>query len=160
MPQPDATIAASAPRRIFAVAVLAVLGALLIWLGISNPPASLALQVFLLGFGVVILVLTDRLYRATQRRIELVGDELRDSAGNVLCHIDQITRLDRGTFAFKPSNGFLLVLNERGPRHWAPGMWWRMGRRIGVGGVTPGPQTKVMAEMLATKLATRERGQD
>jgi len=157
MDRPDATISASAPRRLFAVTVLGVLGALLLWLGLAKPPASIWLQLFLVGLGIGALFLTDRMARATARSIVLQGGELRDSNGVLLCRVDQILRLDRGTFAFKPSNGFLIVMNEAGPRQWAPGMWWRIGRRIGVGGVTPAPQTKIMAELLAGMIAKQPR---
>ncbi|MGV6811077.1 MAG: hypothetical protein ACWA47_02435 [Brevirhabdus sp.] len=155
MSGPVATIHASAPRRYVAIAMLAALGALLIWLGIARPPASIGLQLFLVGLGIVVLLLVEKFRRATQYRIELDGDALRDSSGAMLCRVEDIVRLDRGAFAFKPSNGFLIVLNQRGSRHWSPGMWWRVGRRIGVGGVTPGPQTKIMAELLATRVAAR-----
>jgi hypothetical protein len=41
----------------------------------------------------------------------------------VLARIDEIASLDRGTFAFKPSNGFLLRLSRKGTRVWRPGLW-------------------------------------
>lgn len=152
---PLAILTASAPRRAFATLVLVGLGTLLIWLGFAAPPASVALQLGLIGLGGLVLWLSHRLFLATSARLELRTDGLCDSSGAMLCRIEEIARIERGTFAFKPSNGFLIVLTSRAPRHWAPGLWWRMGRRIGVGGVTPGPQTKVMAEALASLIDRR-----
>jgi hypothetical protein len=53
----------------------------------------------------------------------------------------------------KPSNGFTVVMETKQPRAWAPGLWWRVGRRVGVGGVTGASQTKFMAEQIALRLA-------
>ena len=46
----------------------------------------------------------------------------------------------------------------KGPAAWQPGLWWRLGNRIGVGGMTPGSQAKAMAEIIAIKLAQRDGG--
>ena len=64
--------------------------------------------------------------------------------------------VDRGLFAFKPSNGFVVVLSQGGWRGWAPGLWWRLGRRLGVGGVTSAAQAKAMAEILSIEIARRD----
>ena len=70
---------------------------------------------------------------------------------------DDIARVERGAFALRPSNGFLLHLHAPGPRAWAPGLWWRLGRRLGVGGVTAAGQSKGMAEILTAMLVERDR---
>jgi len=70
--------------------------------------------------------------------------------------VADIERVDRGVFAFKPSNGFLVRTREPSARAWRPGLWWRFGRRIGVGGVTSANQTKAMSEILAAMLAERD----
>ena len=38
-----------------------------------------------------------------------------------------------------------------------PGLWWRIGRRIGVGGVTPASQSKVMADLITARLIERDQ---
>jgi hypothetical protein len=63
--------------------------------------------------------------------------------------------VERGAFAFKPSNGFLVRLDKPLGRGWAPGLWWRLGRLLGVGGVTSASQSKAMAEILSLELARR-----
>ena len=143
-----AVVQASPVRRIFAYGVQFGLGALVIYTTLVQPPAVLWM-IFMLVFGVLMLLQAERLRRATQLIIELTDTELRDSSGTVLARIDEIRSVERGVFAFKPSNGFTLVLNNKKPRAWLPGLWWRFGRRVGVGGVTNAGQSKFMAERIS-----------
>lgn len=159
MPKDDviATLHATAIRRIFAYGAVFALGAMLVILAFVQPPAF-GWQVFLIALGASALVVAERLRRATLVGLELTEDELRDSAGTVLARLDDITSVDRGAFAFKPSNGFVLRLNRAPGRAWAPGMWWRYGSRVGVGGVTPSGPAKYMAEQIALRLQARDGG--
>ena len=150
-----ATVRASAPRRWIGVGMLAILGAMLVYLALATPPQTLFWQVFLLVMGVGSLVLADATRRATERAIELTAQGLRDTSGEVLVAIDDIERVNRGTFAMKPSNGFVVVLQSPGARSWHPGLWWRIGKRVGIGGVTPASQTKFMAQTLEALMAER-----
>ncbi|WP_372572425.1 hypothetical protein [Ruegeria jejuensis] len=150
-----AVIEASAPRRWFAIAILCALGVLVFYVALATPPAP-GWQLFLIGAGGLSIWLALRLYRATEHRIELTATQLRSSAGVVIAEIAEIEALDRGAFAFKPSNGFLMRMKNPGGRTWQPGLWWRLGRRIGIGGVTPGSQGKFMAEAIATLMAERD----
>ncbi len=151
-----ATAGASQPRRIFAVAVMAGLGVLLVWLALSAPPANPFWTGFLVGLGVVALVLARRLWRATSHTLILRESGLYDSDGTTLALIEDIRKVDRGTFAMKPSNGFIVLLNRSAGRGWRPGLWWRFGRRVAVGGVTAGSQTKPMADILTLRLSERD----
>lgn len=151
-----ARVQVSQARRWLGVAMLLGLGAMLLYLAVLQPPAGLGWRVFLLVIGVLSLALGLRMHSATMLHLELGPDALRDSTGRVVARMDQIEAIDRGAFAFKPSNGFLLRLSEPQPRVWAPGLWWRFGRRVGVGGVTPGHQTKFMAELIQARLSARD----
>ncbi|WP_299297658.1 hypothetical protein [uncultured Tateyamaria sp.] len=150
-----ATITASPGRRILGIGSLWILSLLVIYVAIVQPPA-LGWQVFLFALGGVSIWIAEQMRRATAMSLELTMLELRDSGGTVLARTDDIQMIDRGMFAFKPSNGFLLRLNTPGPRTWRPGLWWRMGRRVGVGGMTPGHQAKFMAEMISAMIADRD----
>ena len=154
-----AVVRASVLRRWFGIVVMAALGGLLIYLAMSRPPA-LQWQVFLIGMGVFALWLADATRRATENQIELTQDGLRSSSGEVIALIDEIERVERGMFAMKPSNGFLLRLKKRRQRSWQPGLWWALGRRVGIGGVTPGSQSKVMAQMLEALMVERAQAPD
>ena len=150
-----ATVHASAPRRLFGVTLNIVLGLLLIYIALIKPPAHMGWQAFLVLLGVTVLWLGQKMWYATQRVIELTETELRDSSGEVIAYVDQIVSIDRGMLAFKPSNGFIFKVKTAQPRAWNPGLWWRFGLRVGVGGVTPSSSTKMMADIIAAKLAER-----
>jgi hypothetical protein len=150
-----ATVQASAGRRAMGICCLGLLGLLLIYMAFMRAPA-LSWQLFLILVGAGSLWVADAMRRATASKLELTPLVLRDADGTVIAQVDQITGIDRGFFAFKPSNGFLLKLGEGGARHWRPGLWWRMGRRVGIGGMTPGSQTKFMADVLAALLAQKD----
>lgn len=149
------TVQASPGRRALGIGSLWVLAGLVFYVAIAQPPA-LGWQVFLIALGMASVWMAEKMRRATALRLELTGTVLRDSAGTVLLTLDDLRQIDRGMFAFKPSNGFLLKSASPGPAEWQPGLWWRTGRRIGVGGMTPGSQTKVMAEILSATIAQRD----
>ena len=150
-----AVVQASLGRRILGLTSLGVLGVLLIYIAFVRPP-TLGFQVFLLVTGMAALWCTDAMRRATASAVELTPKVLRDADGTVIAEVADIQALDRGFFAFKPSNGFLIKTETHGGRLWRPGLWWRMGRRIGIGGMTPGSQTKFMAEVLSALIAERD----
>lgn len=139
-------------RRLMAVAMIAALGVVLIWTGINA--AGLGAVMLVIGGGGV-LVLADWLRRSTQHSVQLTREVLRESSGRVLCRVEDIAAVDRGMFAFKPSNGVLIRLKEKTTRVWAPGLWWRHGKVVGIGGVTPAPQAKAMADILTLYLKDR-----
>ncbi|WP_372885659.1 hypothetical protein [Shimia sp.] len=150
-----ATVRASGPRRWLGVGVLSLLGAILLYLGLTMPSGALHWQLFLIVLGAAALWVAEKTRRATERVVELTAEGLRDNGGEVIAALDQITRIERGMFAMKPSNGFLVRLKTPVGRRWLPGLWWRLGRRVGIGGVTPGAETKVMAQMLEAMIAER-----
>lgn len=149
-----AVIEASAFRRWMAVVTLAAVSVLLIYAGIGAG-AELLLRICAVVLGAMSALIAVRLHRATGHRIELTGDGLRDSSGLAIATLDEIAALDRGLLAFKPTNGFVLRTHAPTARCWRPGLWWRFGRRVGIGGVVSGPQAKYMADRLAELLAAR-----
>jgi len=152
-PHMDVRLSASAPRRFLGVAMLSVLGALLVYLAFSMP-AGIG-QIVILLCGAFALSAAVILHRATGQVLVLTREALQVEGGPVLAQVADMVKVERGAFAFKPSNGFLLTVARPQPRGWAPGLYWRMGRRIGVGGVTGAPQSKAMAEAIAGLIALR-----
>lgn len=150
-----AVIEASAGRRFLGIGSLWGLAILLVYVAIAQPP-ELGWQMFLIVTGAGAAWMAELMRRATALRLELTMTELRDSGGTQLCRIEDVVSMERGMFAFKPSNGFLLNLNNRPGRVWRPGLWWRLGKRIGVGGMTPGSQGKTMAEIISAMVAERD----
>ncbi|MGJ5620511.1 hypothetical protein [Sulfitobacter sp. MF3-043] len=150
-----AVVQASAGRRFLGLASLSLLGFLLIYIAIARSPEFIW-QVFLIAVAVAALWSADAMRRGTASAVELTETELRDADGTLIARVADIESMDRGFFAFKPSNGFLIKTKTANRRVWRPGLWWRIGRRIGIGGMTPGHQTKLMSEMLAAMMAERD----
>lgn len=148
----------SAPRRAVGAGILAVLGTVLVWLALAHPPQALALRLFLLALGAFLLWGTVRLWQATEQGLRLTSEDLRADDGTLVARIAEVRLVSRGALAFKPSNGFMLVTDRPGPAVWQPGLWWRVGRRIGVGGVTGRDEARFMAEAIADLIERQGRG--
>jgi hypothetical protein len=154
-PRIIARITPPSARRWFAILSVAALGGVLIWLGLAHPPQDTWALLFLLGFGALALYLADRLRQATEGALDLREDGLFDRKGRLLAPAEAILAVNRGVFAFKPSNGFVLVLDRSLGFAWEPGLWWRVGRRVGVGGVITSAEGRFMAEMAETLINRR-----
>ncbi len=144
-----AQLEASQPRRYIGIAVQLALGVVLISLAISFPREQMGARLMLLILGGLMFYFGYRMWHMTNIALILTKTALRDSRGRVLAEIDNIREVSRGAFALKPSHGFSLVLHRSDGRAWVPGMWWRLGRRVGIGGVTPSQPARYMAEMIA-----------
>lgn len=142
---------ASQPRRWLGVLTLGALGALFVRVALMAT-GGVWLQIVLFGMALAVWVLAVQMWRATALSVELHENELRDSAGTVLVRLENIEMVERGSFALKPSQGFVLRTATPGPFSWRPGLWWRIGRRVGVGGVVPASRTKQMVAMLSARL--------
>lgn len=147
-----ARVTASPPRRVIGAGSMALLGVLLLYVALATPPASLLWLMFLLGLGGFAIWFSTRLWAATAHALVLTPEALCDSDGTLIARLDDIEKVDRSMFAMKPSNGFLVILKTRQARAWRPGLWWRMGRRVAVGGVTAASQTKPFADVLMATL--------
>ncbi|WP_375262382.1 hypothetical protein [Palleronia sp.] len=143
-----AELRASQPRRIFGTTMLTALAVLLMWLA-ATAPAGIGARLALLICAVLAAYGALAMWRATAHVLFLTEAGLVQSDGRVLAMMEEIEHVDRGLFAVKPSNGFVVRLARSRPFAWAPGLWWRWGRRLGVGGMTGAGQTKAMADLLA-----------
>lgn len=142
-------------RAVSLLSILAIAG-FLTYAGFSDDVDGLVWRIALIAMGVLMLVLAERFYRATAVSLELTREVLRDSAGRELFRIEDLVRVDRGAFAMKPSNGLSVQLKEPGPFTWEPGVWWRIGRRIGIGGATAPSQARAIADAIALIEAERD----
>lgn len=150
-----ARITASPGRRLIGVVAMGGLGALLLYLALSEAGMEMIWKLLLAVGGGLALWLAHRTWEATGHALILTEEALSDSDGTVLARLDNIELVDRSAFAMKPSNGFLIVLKEPAPRVWRPGLWWRLGRRVAIGGVTSGAHTRPVADIMKLKLAER-----
>ncbi len=153
------TVRAAPARRAFSAAVLGALGLLQLWLGLVEATGA-AWRAVLLAIGAGVLLAAWRLWQASAGSLILSRRGVHDESGRVLAPLASIASVERGPFAFKPSNGFAIILTDRLPGAWVPGMWWRLGRRVGVGGVIGVGQAKAMAEILETMVMERDAQDD
>ncbi len=151
-----ATIAPSRARRGMAVALLLALGVVLVYLGFTAPEAGPGLRLFFIVAGAGALALAERVWRLTGVSLILTEAGLRDSDGRLLVRTEDIEKVERSAFAFKPSNGFAVRLARRAEWAWVPGLWWRYGRRLGVGGLVSKNEAKMMADIMALRLRMPE----
>ena len=115
-----------------------------------------ALLFFAAALGLFALLMAT--LRSRSSRLRFDGERLTDDSGAELCRLEEIESVERGFVLLKPSTGFLLTLTEPKPGAWAPGLWWRWGRKIGVGGATSRAAGKMMAEAISLALAARRGG--
>lgn len=99
------------------------------------------------------------MHEVTQQEIQLTEVDLRNSKGRVFSTLNNIERVERGAFAFKPSNGFLVRLKEPCGRGWAPGVWWQRGRMLGIGGTMAGGQSRAMADAISAMVMERSKAE-
>ena len=161
-PKELARVEASPGRRGFAVTALCLLAVMLLWIGFQATGTSaggaiaLLAQAAFISVGLGALWVAMILWKATSVALVLNEEGLADENGRVLAAMEDIDRVDRGLFAFKPSNGFLLILKSSQPLAWQPGLWWRLGKRIGIGGVCNGGATRAMADILSMHMAEKK----
>lgn len=151
-----AQLSASGTRRVFGVTIIGALAFLLLYLALWHPPESMLWRIFLLGFGCLALYGGMRLWQDTMIVIELTATELREKGGRLLAPVADARDVARGALALKPSNGFSVSLTRSHGFAWAPGLWWRLGKQVGVGGVTSSQEARYMAEQLAALIAARD----
>ncbi|MEM9850852.1 MAG: hypothetical protein AAF761_02525 [Pseudomonadota bacterium] len=142
------------PRRVVAIVSVGLLAAAAIYLAVT-PGMPAGARVFLIALGGVVGWGAWAIAKSTEVDLLLTRDGLVDAAGQMIAPMEYIERVDRGVFAVKPPSGFVIKLNTKMPAGWAPGVWWRIGRRIGIGGAVSGPDAKAMAEILELALADR-----
>lgn len=142
-------------RRWVSVVLVIGLAAFLVHLALTESAISPLSRGILGLLGLGCAWMGVRMYHATDVGLDLYPDRLCDTKGQELCHLDELAKVERGAFAFKPSNGLVLQLKDPGRAAWQPGLWWRIGRRLGIGGIISAGQSKALAE--AITLLQRER---
>ena len=152
-----ATLAPSGIRRSLGIGGLAALGVILAYVAAAGRDASVSSLTLAVAAALAVL-LAYKMLVSTSKALELRTDGLYTSDGMLIASISNVRQVELGVFAFKPSNGFLIVLKQPMAGSWNPGLWWRFGRRVGIGGVTPRAEGKVMAE--AMTLLLREYSRD
>lgn len=153
-----ATLEPSLGRRWFGAIALGSLGILLIVIAISQPPNGLFLKVTVPLIGALFIWQAQWNLRVADHGLYLTKQGLFDAQNTLICPLYNMAEVDRGVFAFKPSNGFLVRLHEPESKGWAPGLYWRLGRRLGIGGATHPAQNRELAQALEVLIMERSLG--
>ena len=153
-----ASLEPSLGRRWLGVIAATALGGLLIWHGAFNMEARGISRGLVVVFGLACLWQAQWNLRVTSTGLVLTRAGIFDGQGRLITPLDNILEVDRGILSFKPSNGFLLRLRDPEPSGWAPGLYWRFGRRLGIGGATAPAQNKAMAEAIEVQIMERSLG--
>jgi len=142
--------------RMTVVILLIAMSATLLWAiyGDARLPGLQTIVLTVVAAGVGWLALA--VYRAKGSTVVLTKEGFYDDEGELLCPLSEVERVDASLISFRPSKGFLVRLKSPAERGWSPGLWWRVGRRFAVGGATPGRDGKVMADLLANMIASRD----
>ena len=148
-----ARLTINTPRYWIALFAMALLAAFLLWTAITS--ASL-LSVLLGALGILMAYIGIRTALSGQHSLVLTTDGLADTRGRIVAPVELIEKVDRGMFSIRPSNGFAVRLKEPAPRAWHPGLWWRLGTHVGIGGLTPAGQGRAMADLLAAMIQDRD----
>lgn len=149
----------STPRRLFAAFLLAAVGLGLAWSGVRLAPMSVS-GALMIGAGAAALWLALQLVLASGQGVVLTGAGLRDGDGTVIVDLDAVAAIDSGLLSARPSNGFVIRTRGRQLPGWRPGLWWRLGHRVGVGGILPKAPTRALAERLSRLVAARDQLSD
>ena len=145
-------------RRWFGAIVLSFVAVLMLYISFFQPPASLAGKIVLPLMAFAFFWQAQWNLRVTKTGLYLTKEGIFDGNGKQICALYNMMEVDRGLFAFKPSNGFLIRLHERERNAWAPGLYWRIGRRLGIGGATQPAQAKAMADIISMLILERSMG--
>jgi len=145
----------SQARRTIGIAMQGGLGAFLLYIVAARPGGELLGSLILAATGFAMLWFAWKFWQATSVALVLTTEGLFDDNGREFCRFENIEKVDRGFFAFRPSSGFLILCKTPVQRGWAPGLWWAYGRRLGIGGATGRAGGKQMADIISVMLTDR-----
>lgn len=150
-------LAPARARRVAVCGVLLLLSVWGVWVSSTGGPAGAGPRLTMAGVALSAGLAALALWRATDVTLTLTEEALTDSRGRVLARLDQVQGVERGALSMAPTGGFVLRLSAPATVHWVPGVWWRLGTRVGIGGTTPRLMTREMALLIEAMIAVRRR---
>ena len=143
------TLKMSKLKRLSGALLIFVLGTTLLFSVYkkSNPGYTVYESLFLL-VGLILIFVSWRIGRARLTGIKLTKSGIYDLNDVKLCAILDINYIDRRTFAIKPANGFIIHLKNSAKSFWIPGLCWRIGKRLAIGGMLSKQECKAFANLL------------
>lgn len=137
-----ATVSVSQGRRLLTVVPGGIAGAMLVWYKpnafSSCPPAN----VLIIGMDELILIGALWISGNSTRRVELMESDLRDSSGNLNSKLAPIKQFGHRTISYRAAQDFVLELDVKTPAYGHPRLWWCLGSRVSVGGLSCADEAK------------------
>lgn len=145
-------------RRFVAMALSALIGLWMIYVGLWLDVPSTLWRAGLVAVGGLALVQAVRIRAIAVPGIELTATELREIGGRRIAALDGVVEVQRSFGLFKPMNGFVLHLAAPARAAMVPGVWWRFGRRVAVGGMLPRGGARQIALRMEAQVKARAPG--
>ena len=67
---------------------------------------------------------------------------------SLIFKMDEIERIDVSPYTFKSANGFIILLKTKSSFKFIPGLYWRLGNRISIGGLVSKNESKFLSTTL------------
>ena len=67
---------------------------------------------------------------------------------SLICKIEDIEKVDVSPYTFKAANGFIVLLKTKNSFKAIPGLYWRLGKRISIGGLISKSESKFLSGTL------------
>ena len=114
---------------------------------------------FLLIPTIVFLVLW---FRRFLKRFSKVGFLINQSGlfnldGSIICEIGDIEKIDVSPYTFKSANGFIVILKTKTSFKSIPGLYWRLGKRLSIGGLVSKTESKFLSQALLRFYEEKEK---
>ena len=65
-----------------------------------------------------------------------------------ICKMHEIDRVDASPYTFKSANGFIIILKTKNSFESVPGLYWKVGKRISIGGLVSKNESKFLSGLL------------
>lgn len=145
-------------RRIVGAVLLMLCGFFILFYTVFAAQDALFFRVAALLIGALFLWQAQWNLRVSNTTITLTKEGLYAANGDLICRVSNMVEIDDGWFSFKPSNGFLVRLYEAEDPKWARGLYWRIGKRLGVGGAIEPAEVKALSAQLSLLIRERSMG--
>ncbi len=149
-PSDPPVLAPTTFRSVTGLTVMAGMGALLLSAAYQQDGIARAL---LVAAGLAAVAAALSLWRGRHDCLRWTAAGLVDGTDQIIAPRADVVSVERSAMAMRPSNGFSLRLSRRLGFAWKPGLYWRIGRRVGVGGLTSPGLAKALADHIALDTA-------
>ncbi len=149
--KPQAIITPPQAKRVVATSLLAIGGMGLVYYGTLNYWGRVEV-LFVYVLAMLTLFGCFKFYQNTREELLLYEDRVASSSGELLFEVSNVKSIDNSLLSFKPSNGALIYLKSPMPMKVHYGLWWRVGKKVGIGGCTNRAEVNVMVDIIRQKL--------